>query len=207
MSATHQAAFSRVYASTRSQLSNGDLLPGTQLLVGEWASLHGVSATPVREAFAKLAGEGLIEDRERLGFFVPLPSSVELVALIDLLELYLMRAIHCGRREGAEAAERYVEADMQGDAGVLLTLAGHARNPFLTQEVQRCLDRSAHARKLEVELFGPATELPVIADALARSDWVGLAALVRKLSRLGRARAGAIAHSLASSYRETIVRK
>ena len=44
----------------------------------------GLSPTPVREALARLAGEGIIEHRPGRGYFAPSPSSSDIVELYDL---------------------------------------------------------------------------------------------------------------------------
>jgi len=201
-----QASFSRVYASTRLQLGNAELIPGTQLLVNEQAALHGVSATPVREAFAKLAGERLIEDRERLGYFVPLLSSVELISLTELLELYLMQAISHGRRRD-RTDPNCGAREMRDEAAAMMAIFACSDNPLLGEEAQRCLDRSAFARRRQIELYGPPATLGSIAEALALRDWSEVSRHVRLHCRTSRARAGEVAHSMAATYRETIARK
>lgn len=207
MAGLGSASFSRVYAATRSQLCKGEYPPGTQLLVNEHAALHGVSATPVREAFAKLAGEGLVEDRERLGYFVPLLSSIELTGLLELLELYLVRAIDHGRRCQDHAEIGRLGMETPDERAVLMAIATCSDNPLLVEEAQQCLDRSAFARLREGELYGPPVGLGAMMEMLALREWSKLARHVRSHCRTSRARAGEIAHSMAATYRETIVRK
>lgn len=203
-----QASFSRVYASTRSQLSSAKLAPGTQILVNEWATLHGVSATPVREALAKLAGEALIEDRERLGYFVPLLSSIEVAGLYELLELYLVRAItHWKRNSSDNPTGRVVVDADEGEAAILTLIARGSNNPLLIEEVQRCLDRSAFARRQETAIFGPPEQVAKLFEAYTHNDAGKLAGAVRYYCRTGRNRADAVAHAMAAGYRETIARK
>ncbi|RSY27994.1 GntR family transcriptional regulator [Sphingomonas koreensis] len=202
-----ETPFSRVYSSMRAQLRQARLLPGSQLFVGEWADTHGVSATPVREALAKLAGQGLVEDRERIGYFVPLLSSVELMSLVELLELYLIRAIDHGRHSRDRTEIEEVGAQEGDEAMVLMAVASRSNNPLLVEEIQRSLDRSACARLRQAELFGPSAELASIAETLVLREWGRLSRLVRSHCRVSRSRAGMIAHSMASTYRETIVRK
>ena len=51
----------RVYKILMESIVSGDLLPGTELREQHVAKQMGVSATPVREAFKRLASDGMIE--------------------------------------------------------------------------------------------------------------------------------------------------
>lgn len=54
----------------RNQIVNNALVPGSRLSEAEVATAFGVSRQPVREAFIKLAEEGLVEVRPQRGTFV-----------------------------------------------------------------------------------------------------------------------------------------
>lgn len=69
----------------RDEIQQGDLAPGTRLRQNEVAERFGVSTTPVREAFAQLAAEGLVRIDPHRGAVVFHPT-VE-----DLLEYYEIR--------------------------------------------------------------------------------------------------------------------
>lgn len=56
--------FGAVLAHLRAQIRNGAFKAGAPLLVADLATQLGVSQTPVREALAYLAGEGLIDGRQ-----------------------------------------------------------------------------------------------------------------------------------------------
>jgi GntR family transcriptional regulator, carbon starvation induced regulator len=76
----------RVTGNLRGQIVSGQLAPGAKLRAEELAAGLGVSPTPVREAFQRLAGEGLITYSANRGVRVaPLTRS-------ELLELYEIRA-------------------------------------------------------------------------------------------------------------------
>ena len=62
----------------REGIRNGRWLPGETLEVTALASELGVSASPVREAFARLRGERLLETRHRDGYSIPLLQPHEL---------------------------------------------------------------------------------------------------------------------------------
>jgi DNA-binding GntR family transcriptional regulator len=67
-----------VAAELRRQIQTGELAPGTRLRQVETAQQMGVSTTPVREAFAALAREGLVRHDAHRGTVVFLPSLDEL---------------------------------------------------------------------------------------------------------------------------------
>lgn len=59
-----------VYARLKSMILEGMLVPGARLNKKELAAALEVSPTPINESVSRLAGEGLIEQRSRQGFFV-----------------------------------------------------------------------------------------------------------------------------------------
>ncbi len=61
---------SQVYDWLRARVLRGDLVPGTRLSETEIAAEIGVSRQPVREAFIRLAGEGLAEVRPQRGTYI-----------------------------------------------------------------------------------------------------------------------------------------
>lgn len=79
----------KVYKILMQSIVNGELLPGTKLQEKHVAEQMEVSATPVREAFKKLAGDGFIE-------IVPYCGAV----IKELDEEEIKEAYHC--REALE---------------------------------------------------------------------------------------------------------
>ncbi|WP_245155545.1 GntR family transcriptional regulator [Paracoccus ravus] len=63
-------AASQMYQTLRQRIISCDLLPGTRLSEQEVADRHDLSRQPVREAFIRLAGEGLLDVRPQRGTFV-----------------------------------------------------------------------------------------------------------------------------------------
>ena len=61
---------SQVYDWLRGRVLRGDLAPGARLSETEIATEIGVSRQPVREAFIRLAGEGLAEVRPQRGTYI-----------------------------------------------------------------------------------------------------------------------------------------
>ena len=60
-------AFGNALQALRQRLRDGAYAPGAPLVIIELAHELNISATPMREALARLAGEGLIEDRRGVG--------------------------------------------------------------------------------------------------------------------------------------------
>jgi DNA-binding GntR family transcriptional regulator len=77
---------STVYTKLRNAILAGTLKPMERITENQVAARFGLSRTPVREAFRRLEGEGLILVVPQRGSFVSQPS-VE-----DILEIYQMRA-------------------------------------------------------------------------------------------------------------------
>jgi DNA-binding GntR family transcriptional regulator len=76
-----------VYASLRAELLGGTFVPGSKLRLAGLGTRYGVSLSVVREAMARLAGEGLVRALPQRGFCVT-PLSVE-----DLLDLTRARVL------------------------------------------------------------------------------------------------------------------
>jgi DNA-binding GntR family transcriptional regulator len=96
-----------VVQALRTEILEGNLLPGEQIEQDEIATRFGVSSTPVREAFAVLESEGYIEMRAHRGAVVASPGYEELIDISqirNLLETYAIR--HALRSEIDPTVER-----------------------------------------------------------------------------------------------------
>ena len=94
----------------------GRFKPGGALVVTELAAEIGLSPTPVREALACLAGEGLIERQRGKGYFYPVLSAAEIIDLYELQHAYLHAALTVHYR-GALSLQRAAAA-ISGAGGV-----------------------------------------------------------------------------------------
>ena len=91
---TNQSRVARARIHLIGELHKGTRFPGMAINVKETAEVLRLSATPVREALAHLAGEGLVvSTRCRNGFAVPRFTPSDLVDLMDVLRLLLNHAI------------------------------------------------------------------------------------------------------------------
>lgn len=84
----------------RARLRDGQLPPGSRIAASRLAASLHLSATPVREALSRLAGEGLVEERRRQGFFVRTLSGVDVADLyrMALAQLLILSGRDRGRR-------------------------------------------------------------------------------------------------------------
>lgn len=77
----------KAYQHIHNQLSGGLLRPGARLSNRGVAKEVGISFTPVREALSRLVSEGLLEYRQGLGVFVPMPNAQEICECYELREI------------------------------------------------------------------------------------------------------------------------
>jgi hypothetical protein len=101
--------FQRALFQLRERLREGGFPPGTRIAATEVAETLKLSATPVREALSRLAGEGLLEDRRGQGFFLRPLSGVDIADLYRLgfSHLAIAHETHRERvsRQGVGGAE------------------------------------------------------------------------------------------------------
>ena len=147
-----QDPFSHAVAVLRGQLRSGRLVQGEQLMATVIARELELSPTPVREALARLAGEGLIEDRRGAGYFAWRLDAVDLLELHDLQAGYFMAAL---ARDAGPAAGTPIEAagDAEGTDGLAriealaLALVRRGRSLALERAHLRLADLLAPARR------------------------------------------------------------
>ncbi|MEM7635894.1 MAG: GntR family transcriptional regulator, partial [Pseudomonadota bacterium] len=82
----------------RSEILNGELLPGSELHQASIAERFGASRIPVRDALASLAAERLVTIRPNRGAWVVSLSSVEIG---EVFELRIMMECNCARAAAA----------------------------------------------------------------------------------------------------------
>jgi DNA-binding transcriptional MocR family regulator len=96
--------FGEVLEGLRLRIRRGDIAPGAPLIVLDLAADLGVSATPVREALAYLAGEGLVEGRQGplRGYLAGRPGPGDLADLLRLHQALVTMAM-AGAAQGGLA--------------------------------------------------------------------------------------------------------
>lgn len=87
--------FGEVLETLRHRIRQGDIAPGAPLIVMDLAAELRVSATPVREALAHLAGEGVVEGRQGQlrGYWVGRPGPADLADLLRLHQALVITAL------------------------------------------------------------------------------------------------------------------
>lgn len=173
----------------RRAILTGELAPGEKLLGEKLAERWGVSATPLRESFQRLAGEGLVEIEPQRGARVaPIDASMA-VHVYDLRLLLDPAALRSSMEAGAddptyaadvEAALRKLLVRHRGlvafhDAhrAFHLALVSRCSNPLLLRQVTQMLDQSQryHALRLAGPRVGdPAAEHRELARAVVDGD-------------------------------------
>jgi DNA-binding transcriptional regulator YhcF (GntR family) len=177
--------FAVVLARLRERFRNGEWIEGEPLSVTKLAEDIGVSATPVREALARLAGEGLVEDWRGRGFYARRLDAIDLADLYQaqqaLANAALALAADRPRLAPAwiPAPSDFLAAPVGTWEQVFETLMRLAGAGFLLTQQRRLADRLAPARRLEPAVLGetlgdfaPLTgalcdgDLPVVKAAL-----------------------------------------
>ena len=98
-------------ATLRERLRTGVYRPGVRITAVDLADELRLSNTPVREALARLAGEGLVEDRRGQGYFVRQPSASDIADLyrLSLAHLLISQEPHRARRVLEDEADATLE--------------------------------------------------------------------------------------------------
>lgn len=173
----------------RRAILQGELVPGEKLVAERLAEQWGVSATPLRETFQRLAGEGLVVIEPQRGARVA-PLSVEEAAEIYELRLLLdpvalQRSMAAGAGDPAFAEEvrrahdtvagrhRTLGAYHEAHRAFHLTLLSRCPNRRLVRQVAQLLEHSQRfhaAGAVSVRRGDAAAEHRELVDAVVRGD-------------------------------------
>jgi len=128
----------------------GRFVPGEPIVVTELAAEVGFSATPVREALACLAGQGLIERRRGRGYFYPALAAPEIIDLFELQLTYLHAALTLHPRGLALLRKAVVAVDPRdGVQSLFDAIITQSANAALILAHQRVVDRLKAILKAE----------------------------------------------------------
>ncbi len=157
--------YGRAVLAIRRRLRSGRLVLGEQLRVSDLSRETGLGVTPIREALARLAGEGLVDDRRGAGYFARKLDAVELVELYDLQVAYLLAALDRAGEHGPSLSEApgatppRSGGELVGDGGLegveaaFRRLIQRGRSLALTRANDLLADRLAPARRAEADAF------------------------------------------------------
>ncbi len=176
--------FGRALETLRERLRAGEFAQGAALRIVDLARDLNLSPTPIREALARLAGEGLVEERRGRGYFNWRLDVIDLVELYDLHGVYVAAAIEAIAERGQAlpapsdgAAMTDVSALAEPSASAvfhrIVTAAG-SRALMLAQAL--LADRLACVSKPEAFVFpGAREEISDISDHFHHRRWPELA--------------------------------
>jgi len=157
----------------------GRFVPGEPIVVTELAAEVGLSATPVREALACLAGQGLIERKRGRGYFYPSLTAAEIIDLFELQLAYLHAALTLYPRGLAPLRKATVGIDpLDGVQALFKAIITQSTNAALVLAHQRVVDRLKAVLKVErvhEDAYGATTKTMVEAIVAGRiADLLGL---------------------------------
>lgn len=109
----------RVYEHLRTEILDGGLEPGTELLEVALSEQLGVSRGPLREAMGRLAAEGLVTVRPRRGAVVRELSEAEFLELYEVREAIEWQAVRL-------AVPRLSPGELEALAEINRRMDGHA---------------------------------------------------------------------------------
>lgn len=165
--------FSAALDALREQLRSGRLVSGEPLTITDLAHDLGLSATPVREALSRLAGERLIEDRRGRGYFAPRLDVSDLVELYGLRWLYLVEAL-AASADTAPFPEAEADASSPAPAvqltQVLDRVVARAGNRALFDAYRQVGERLAPCVRVESQVFALSDEIDDLRDASVDRD-------------------------------------
>lgn len=188
---------SQLIASLRERIVRGELAPGTRLSEQDIATSYGLSRQPVREAFIRLAGEGLLDVRPQRGTFVRkiLVGEVETSRFVrEAVEADLVRLAAGAASEGdiaqlhdmldeqTQVLTREAGAFMRLDEQFHRSLAEIAGKPGAwthLEPIKMHMDRVRYLTVAEFPLDRLVREHRTIVEAIARHDPDAAEAAVR----------------------------
>lgn len=207
--------FGKAVAVLKARLLTGAYGHGRPLLVSEVAAELGLSTTPVREAMARLVGEGMIEEHRGRGYMTWRMDSADLRELYELEGFYLGWAAHLCVALPTQVAEAVIERarlDLLGQGGpgdpvpaplsarlqraldLVVQAPGHGA---LKDAYERTAQRLGPAREVEgVVLADAEHECAALHEALTRGAFAELAPWADAFVRRRVEAAGEIASSL-----------
>jgi DNA-binding IscR family transcriptional regulator len=184
--------FAVVLTALRARVREGEWVEGEPLTVSDLAGECGVSPTPVREALARLAGEGLVEDRRGRGYYARRIDTVELVDLYRAQQMLCQAAVESGGCRSPAAVQSivcapaaFLQSPVEAWEGLFDAVTRRANSPFLVGEQRRLADLLAPARRIEHLVLGEhADDVQPMTASLAACEWPAFTtALDRLLQR------------------------
>lgn len=194
--------FGVALGAIRQFAGEGRFESGAPLVVTDLAAEVGLSATPMREALACLAGEGLIDRRRGRGYFYPELGAADLIDLYELQRSYIHAALYV-HPPGSPILQRAV-AYASPDAGVtslISALLDSSGNRALIRAHHLVVLRLTPALQAERRLGEPSDEtLAHLFDQASSADVKGLLDAFAALHTRRCANAWRIAQTLRTAH-------
>lgn len=137
--------FGQALYALRQSLAQG-LAPGERLAIADVAAELKLSTSPVREALSRLCGEGLVEDRRGLGYFVRALPAEDIIGLLQLERVHLELALSLTDQPSPGPSD--LERFMEWSSAVI----ARCDSEPLKESFERVTARLAPVRRLEQRL-------------------------------------------------------
>ena len=164
----------RVYEALKARIMAGDFAPGERIDPARLSPELAASATPIRDALHRLAGERLVESWQQEGFRQPFTTESSVRDLYGWSEDLLRIILRTVERSGDEVSPIEILADDPPYAANMLFgwLASLSRNQEHRQAMQSLIERSNVLRLAENRLV-PALpdEAATIPGLMAERRW------------------------------------
>ena len=153
-------ASDRAYSALREQILDGDLAPGTVLGEVEQAARLGVSRTPLREALARLASDGLVSPHSGRGVVVTEVSVDRVAELFEVRGALEEQAARLAARRRDPAVFERLQAELRL-APALLENGDPARHEYyeLVARLDAAIDEAVQNPLLVATLTGVRTHV------------------------------------------------
>lgn len=195
--------FGLAVSALKARLRTGAYGLGRPLLISEVAEELGLSTTPVREAMARLVGEGLIEEHRGRGYMTWRLDAADLTELYELEGLYIAWSLDlCAARGVApQSLNAWRSAEVmslpQRLHSGLMTLVAAPGHGALYLAYQRTAEQLGPARQVEGLILQQAVdEYEALVDGLERGAFGELSVWAQGFSQSRLERVVEIASSL-----------
>jgi len=194
------ATMQRVYIELKARVLAGTFPPGSRLEPAQLATSLGASATPVRDALHRLAGERLIESWHQEGFRQPILAEADLCDLYSWAAMLLALALK--DRPAHQAAGGLFELEERPSYGeatesLFRTIAMSADNRELRGALINAIERSQILRRAEVRVDQASRGLLAAMEEDYRfGRWTGLRSKITSFHRRRVRQAGRIVAEL-----------
>jgi len=153
-------ASDRAYSALREKILDGDLAPGTVLAEVDQAARLGVSRTPLREALARLASDGLVSPHSGRGVVVTEVSVDRVAELFEVRGALEEQAARLAARRRDPAVFERLQAELRL-APALLENGDPARHEYyeLVARLDAAIDEAVRNPLLVATLTGVRTHV------------------------------------------------